>query len=394
GNEILGEISRLEARLAAATEQVQRYQKQQTSELFSGYVDRGVSSRNWKLLNTRQEKTRKKLEQLVRSNLDVIGNTDYDRLQTNLAYNASSQYGLLGVWAKEVTKVDEQRANDLNAWINGANTNPGQSEAARNQPLEDIPNFVHDDSRSMQTELANELKRSRQKPGGKSKPRGRKAGKGTRSETLLTGGDRSKAMDEVLKKLESQGRDQAFRQRKDVADKLARLVDNRMIRRQRSVRGLVNGQAVMQPQRQPGGFFGGSGRAGGPATGAQPMPRAAAEPVDAPIMAGRERRRGDEKATKEDVGGEIVTGEDGGWAAAVVYVAGGTYSLPVTLPEGGTTIDFAAPGGDVEVSVWAFKDETLSTFEATAGIAAVLLLIRIVWALCLRLKTRYETSST
>ena len=64
------------------------------------------------------------------------------------------------------------------------------------------------------------------------------------------------------------------------------------------------------------------------------------------------------------------------------YIAGGTFSLPMTLPEGEVRLDFARrPSGDAVVTVWAVRESLLNRLYGTGGVLAGLLgLLVIVWA--------------
>jgi hypothetical protein len=64
------------------------------------------------------------------------------------------------------------------------------------------------------------------------------------------------------------------------------------------------------------------------------------------------------------------------------YIAKGTYSLPVTLPEGQIRLDFAHPSGEAELSIWAVPVGVLRTLYGTLtvlGVLAVLLGIIKIW---------------
>ena len=58
-----------------------------------------------------------------------------------------------------------------------------------------------------------------------------------------------------------------------------------------------------------------------------------------------------------------------------LYVAKGTYSLPVTLPEGEVRLDFARPSGEAELSLWAVPLSTIHNLYRTAIIIVGLLVI-------------------
>ena len=68
-------------------------------------------------------------------------------------------------------------------------------------------------------------------------------------------------------------------------------------------------------------------------------------------------------------------GEDIG----VLYAGGGTFSLPVSLPEGQVQLDFARPGGDAEVSVLVVSEELSDRAFGTAGVIGALVGAFILW---------------
>jgi hypothetical protein len=63
----------------------------------------------------------------------------------------------------------------------------------------------------------------------------------------------------------------------------------------------------------------------------------------------------------------------------MLYAAGGTFSLPVTLPEGQVQLDFARPGGDAEVSVLVVSEELVGRAYGTAEVVGTLIGLLILW---------------
>jgi hypothetical protein len=57
------------------------------------------------------------------------------------------------------------------------------------------------------------------------------------------------------------------------------------------------------------------------------------------------------------------------------YVAKGTYSLPVILPEGEVRLDFACPAGKAQLDIWAVPQTTITNLCATAAVIATLLIL-------------------
>jgi hypothetical protein len=73
------------------------------------------------------------------------------------------------------------------------------------------------------------------------------------------------------------------------------------------------------------------------------------------------------------------SGAEAGEPAAEPYVARAVYSLPVTLPQGEVRLDFARPGGDVEISLWAVPTSTLKNLYRTLIVlVAVLIALGLV----------------
>jgi hypothetical protein len=69
------------------------------------------------------------------------------------------------------------------------------------------------------------------------------------------------------------------------------------------------------------------------------------------------------------------TGQKLAWSDA--HVAGGTYSLPVSLPADGVRLDFARPGGDAQLSIVAIPVGMIHNAKSTA-IIAILATIAVV----------------
>jgi hypothetical protein len=57
------------------------------------------------------------------------------------------------------------------------------------------------------------------------------------------------------------------------------------------------------------------------------------------------------------------------------YVAKGTYSLPVALPEGEVRLDFARSAGQAQLSIWAVPLATIRNLQATAAVVVALLIV-------------------
>ena len=69
----------------------------------------------------------------------------------------------------------------------------------------------------------------------------------------------------------------------------------------------------------------------------------------------------------------------------ISYVARGTFSLPVGLPElGGVTLDFARPSGDAELSLWAVREDSIDAAWGTFGILVALAVAAVLYRMLAR----------
>ncbi|KKK69326.1 hypothetical protein LCGC14_2935160, partial [marine sediment metagenome] len=74
------------------------------------------------------------------------------------------------------------------------------------------------------------------------------------------------------------------------------------------------------------------------------------------------------------------------------YVPGGTFSLPVALPEGQVRLDFARPSGEATVSVWAVRGSIVRKGMGTGGAFAAILVLMLVVQLVRELRGRKSLS--
>jgi hypothetical protein len=62
-----------------------------------------------------------------------------------------------------------------------------------------------------------------------------------------------------------------------------------------------------------------------------------------------------------------------------MHTGGGTFSLPVTLPEGQVQLDFSKPGGEAELSVWVVSERLVEGAYGTAGIVGAAAVALVLW---------------
>ena len=69
-------------------------------------------------------------------------------------------------------------------------------------------------------------------------------------------------------------------------------------------------------------------------------------------------------------------------------MAGATFSLPVTLPEGQVQLDFSRPGGQATVTVWAVPERLIGSLKGTLGVAAAAAAVLVLWRILSALAAR------
>ncbi len=398
GVDVLGCANNLVAVLQAQYDQVGRYSGLQDSVQSSR--GRAMLRPNWKVLNKELDRTRDELQRFVGFNLSVIGREQHDRFQDIVAGNLAKQKGLQRKWAQNEGTETARGNADITSYLNTTANNPGTLEVTRDRQLNLIPEFVVTATEGQMKNIRMDLKQTEEsikelQMAQAGKQLGKKgystftkdaSGKlGVTSGTYAAGllRQRDTAGDEIaLEALARETGHQTARQQDQLKQQLSQFADNRMLRNYQRAQGqgMGQGQGQAAGQAQPrGGQLGGgtlttTGRivtrnggivtAGGDVTGridgggrrtAQPQTGRPADPM-AVTGAGKPKP---------------------GWRTKPVYVARGTFSLPVQLPEGGVVYNFSAPGGRAEVSIWAFRDDWAGALEATGVIALLLIALYI-----------------
>jgi hypothetical protein len=96
------------------------------------------------------------------------------------------------------------------------------------------------------------------------------------------------------------------------------------------------------------------------------------------VMAGAGFRPAEPQPPQAAAPGSGVAGEPTATAENLdqyQYVAKGTYSLPVALPEGEVRLDFARSAGQAQLSIWAVPVATIRNLQATAAVVVALLIV-------------------
>ena len=73
---------------------------------------------------------------------------------------------------------------------------------------------------------------------------------------------------------------------------------------------------------------------------------------------------------------------------ASVHAGGATFSLAVPLPAGDVRLDFARPGGEARVSIWAVPDGLVDAGKGTGVVLGMLAVVFVPWGLVRRREAR------
>ena len=344
-----------------------------------------IAKRNLDLFNVKLGREISKAEKYLSSNRRQISERDYERLQARLGEQKQRQDALIGSNTEFVRKQKAQKRYDLNAYINAGVSNAGVDEIARNQPLWEKPKFITQSEQQQIARLQKELEESNRRLNELAKKEdtfditnglrgpGEKAG-----DLIVDSVDKDAVVGKALGKLEREVAAEIDRKQAQIKGQLDQLIDNRLQRHFRdqqegqNVLALdsANSQSGLQAQAQTGPAKPTDGHVDELVYG-----RPAGGPVTQSAPSRGRVRRGAVMAEDSSEGLALpgITTTPSG--EGEVYIASGTYSLPVTLPAGEVRLDFARSSGGAELSIWAVPIETLDNLYGTAAIVVTVLVI-------------------
>lgn len=415
--------------IEASLKQLGRLEKT-ARDVFGSYQG-VIAQRNWEALNKKLNRQFKETEEYLARNPDQVSVQDINRLQSKVSGQKTFQDALITGNTAFVGGAIElaQPERDLSNFINTFASNAGVGENQRDSALLEKPRFIDENEKQQIARLKAELKASEEQLKNLSKlvDQDKMADqKGKKPIQLLVKGaneliadrpdDDKKLAEKMLSDLSKESAAQIDRKQVQIREQLSELADNRAQRyfySQESQRQMTQVQAKRSSgleqqvqQAQPGGTivahgqgvasrssvggYGGGlysmGEYGGRARGqAGGEPAAARQPTESYVTTSPRSGRpvlGDITV----VNGQVRTGDDNLFTELDVtkgeklgeglqpYVAKGTYSLPVTLPQGDVRLDFARPSGDAELSIWAVPEKTIHGLYGTVAVIVALLL--------------------
>jgi len=385
---VAGTVEVLSLGIEAKLEQLKRLERTYRDVAGSSVRTEQIARSNWEVFNKKLAADIGQAQSYLASRRGRVGDEDYKRLRTKLETQKQQQAGLLGSNTLFVEKQQEQARQDLNAYLNVDASNVGVAEIVRNEALLEKPEFLTRNEQQQIARLQQELAVSqeqlellgRQREGfaGAEKALKQDAATtvGTKAEELIVKlGDKELQMGQTLDELARETAAQIDQKQAQIKGQLEELKDNRLARHFQAGSGkMVAPPAPTQPQGQPQTrqtvagdqysvqyeYDSASGRA---------------RPQGQVSVAGPGLAAEAEEARELGVPVDQAYAPGSALADTQLYTARGTYSLPVTLPQGEVRLDFARPSGQAQLTLWAVPLSTIRKLYGTAAILAVLLAV-------------------
>ena len=417
---IAGAAERMAIETDATIEQFKRYSES------NGDADASLNfdyTRNWNTLNDRITRQREQTKAYIDNNRDKLSGEEYSKLNAKLSDQTNSQYGVQEVWKSAQQKNASLSGNyNVNGFVAETTTNTGLEESSRDSALNELPTFFDDANKgniaSVKSELEYYKDHRREKflnPQQGQKARDRSDLTNAQellehSESALKDGESKNGKPSDLPQFEEQNDGtvdalQQSAQGKDIQKKLtekeSQLANNRAYQAikgnnnsgnltvsgsvagggEHGVTGYshhdlgVTGAANSEDTARIISAGGGGGQAGGGWGQFGSGHGGKATTIPAGPRSGARDDNGISDLAANIADEDPFTGAtiaNGGQAA---YVGGGTFSLPVQLPEGEVQLDFSHPAGGASVAVWAVSLPLAHAVYGTVGIVACLIVL-------------------
>ncbi len=404
-----GTVEMLSFGIEAKLEQLKRLERTYRDVAGSTSRKKQVAKYNWRAFNEKLADEIGQAESYLAARRHEVSDKEYSRLRRKLGEQRQRQDMLLGKNVLFDQQQQEQAGRDLNRYLNVNADNIGVAEVTRNQILQEKPDFLSKSEEQQIARLEKELEVSQKQlelfEGKEEAPDVTDAPKedtlviaGTKAGEIVGGfADKDAEMTEALGQLARKSAIQIDQKQTQLREQLEELRDNRAQRYFQA-----DSQKVPTPQSQVEMQI--------------RQPTAEAEPSDelhsdayAPSGRRRSSRTQSFRGQRMLAGTELRMMEEARAAGGPVgppspsrpsvsmgesfYTAKGTYSLPVSLPEGEVRLDFSRPAGEAELSLWAISQDTMRNVYGTIAIVAVLLVIAGLTKVWPRPQTRRPISA-
>jgi hypothetical protein len=376
-----------------------------------------VAGENWREFNKKLAGEITQAQQYLEANRDEVVREDYDRLRSKLSRQETIQNTLIMGNRAFVEQQQEMVANNINGWLNVDARNAGAVGGGQQfEVLQEEPEFVTRNFSGNVIRLQKELEVS-EKQRKELAQAVQQARNGDdlfvingSADGIIVAGDEQQAqqMGTILEQLGRDNEAQIRMQQEQIARQLSEIRDNRYQRLfQKNGRGKgEGGQAVMAASPPPAPAATWSGESEGTELGVQLDDQESLkakydnQTVDLgsrAVAAERAEGGGVFRAGAADVTlrNQLTTAKPRGEMETYYgraeevepYVGKGTYSLPISLPEGEIRLDFARPGPDARLTLWAVPTRLVQALYGTAGVivaALVLLGLIRIWPRSMR----------
>lgn len=373
---VAGTAELLSIGLEARLKQVQRLAKTYRGSSFSS-SRKDYARENLEWFNKKVAREIEQAESFLSASQDKISQDDYQRLRSKLTQQKRSQSEITTGHEKYIQQKDNEARFNMTYFLNEEATNFGLDEMTRNQAINVIPEFITENESAQISQLKKELESATEQsqiitqtaeaPNQTAQVR-QQTNRGLNAEDLFSqNADQDHGVQELLQGISQEEAKRITQQQAKVTSQLDELADNRMQRlygslskqaqmggelnRSRVARGKKGDRTIRRkPDRLRAGSSGG--------------------------MMPSDERGGSKSEDDLFVNGSAEVSGREGFAYAggsPVYVTAGTYSLPVTLPQGEVRLDFVRPGGDTVLSIWAIPIQTIHNLYGTVGAFLALL---------------------
>ncbi len=388
---VVGPVEVSSLGIQARLEQLERLER--TYRDVAGTVSQKevVAQTNWEAFNKKLAEDISRVESDTDAYRDKVSDSDFRRLKSMLGEQKSRADVLISGNAAFIQRQQEQARNDMNSFLNASSSNAGVAEVIRNNAMFEMPGFVGENERQQIARLQEELQvteqqlqaaKAEQAPEQETpmddtrKDLAKKVGGKAAKDVVAEYADKESEIGKILGELSREGAAKIDQQQAQLRGQLGELVDNRLRRHFQAGQDMK--QAAKKPPLRGAGAVTDSfeeSRGGYGGMGRQPSIQQPAQ-TEAPRLEFMERL---EPAVPAAPGAVATYGPAPGERATELYVARAVYSLPVTLPQGEVRLDFARPGGEVQISLWVVPTSTLrNLYQTLTVLAAVLLAMGLV----------------
>lgn len=385
---VVGTVEMLSLNIQARLDQLKRLDESYREVADSSEPKGQIAAGNWRAFNKKLSQEISSAQRYLEANSDQIRKEDFERLQAKFNKQQVLQSTIITGNTAFVRQQQEQVTNNMNVYLNLSSGNAGVVEVLRNSFLEEKPQFVgRNEEQQMdrlrrQLEDAEKQQQTFQAQAGEpiiskysldaKTPTSYEFGRTVTAEDLITRDEASKEaeMKGLMRKLSEQSAAQIERQEQQLKFQMSNIADNRaqrLFRQKGQLRPPGPGRA--KRRTTAGGQLDMAYGGGIGTTREELISQAEMDKAEMSVT-----------VTYSDVGAEedreeltLGTSEMAAEGESIQpYVAGGTYSLPVSLPGGGIRLDFARPSGQPRLSVLAVP---VTMIQKCCGAAIVLVVL-------------------